>query len=85
MKLFEEFQQFKKILCICPDCRTIVRVSDLKLKVKGVTIRTWLDEYENECGLMDKKEEKFEEIKDKLREIAVKKGGQKQKKFLIKQ
>lgn len=74
MKSFEEFQQFRKILCVCPDCETIVRVSDLKLKAKGEAVRTWLDDYEEKCKGMDKKEEKFEEIADKLREIAVTKG-----------
>jgi predicted Holliday junction resolvase-like endonuclease len=74
MKLFEEFQQFREILCVCPDCGTIVRVSDLKLKVKGKVVKTWLDDYEDRCRMMDKKEEKFEEIADKLREEAVKKG-----------
>ena len=74
MKLFEEFQQFRKILCVCPACGTIVRVSDLKLKAKGVSIKTWLDEYEAKCRLIDNKEEKFEGIKDELREAAVKKG-----------
>ncbi len=74
MKLFEEFQQFRQILCICPDCGTIIRVSDLKLKVKGVALKTWLDDYEKKCQAMDKKEENFEEIADKLREDAVKKG-----------
>lgn len=74
MKLFEEFQEFRKILCVCPDCGMIVRVSDLKLEVKGVFVKTWLDEYDAKCRLMDNKEEKFEEIRDKLREVAVKKG-----------
>ncbi len=74
MKLFEEFQQFRKILCVCPDCGTIVRVSDLKLKIKGIAVKTWLDDYEKKCRIMDSKEEKFGEIKEKLREGAVKKG-----------
>ena len=74
MKLFEEFQQFREILCVCPDCGTIVRVSDLKLKVKGKAVKTWLDDYENKCRIIGEKEEKFEEIKDKLREESVKKG-----------
>jgi len=74
MKLFEEFQQFREILCVCPDCGAIVRVSDLKLMVKGKGVKTWLDTYEDKCGLMDKKEEKFEEVRGKLREEAVKKG-----------
>lgn len=74
MKLFEEFQQFRKILCVCPSCETIVRVSDLKLKVKGDATKTWLDDYERKCKAMDTKEEKFEEVASKLREVSVKKG-----------
>lgn len=74
MKLFEEFQQFRKILCVCPDCGTIVRVSDLKLKVKGTTTKTWLDEYEAKSRAISDKEIKFEKIADKLREDAVKRG-----------
>ncbi len=74
MKSFEEFQQFRKILCVCPGCETIVRVSDLKLKAKGEAVRTWLDDYEEKCKVMNKKEEKFEEIADKLRGVAVTKG-----------
>lgn len=77
MILFEEFQQFREILCVCPDCGTIVRVSDLKLKIKGKAVKTWLDDYENKCKIMDTKEEKFEEIADKLREEAVSKGRKK--------
>lgn len=74
MKSFEEFQQFRKILCVCPGCETIVRVSDLKLKIKGEAVTTWLDDYEGKCRVMDKKEGKFKEIADELREISVKKG-----------
>lgn len=74
MKAFEEFQQFRKILCVCPGCENIVRVSDLKLKIKGGAIRTWLDEYEEKCKAMDQKEEKFEEIVGRLREVSVTKG-----------
>ena len=84
MKLFEEFQEFRKILCVCPCCGTIVRVSELKLKVKGIVAKTWLDEYEAKCKLMDNKEEKFEEIKDKLRELAVKKGRKEAEKMFNK-
>lgn len=74
MKMFEEFQQFRRILCVCPDCGAIVRVSDLKIMIKGEGIKTWLDTHEKKCCLMDRKEEKFDEVKAKLREEAVKKG-----------
>jgi predicted Holliday junction resolvase-like endonuclease len=65
--LFEEFQEFRKILCICPCCGKLVRVSDLKLKVKGAVV-TWLDDFEKQILALQKKEESFEEKKAKLRE-----------------
>tara|TARA_Y100000034_G_scaffold116401_1_gene154691 strand:+ start:282 stop:791 length:510 start_codon:yes stop_codon:yes gene_type:complete len=72
--LFKEFQAFRKILCICPCCGTIIRVSDLHLKTKGVSAKTWLDEYENKILLVRKKEERFEEQKRRLRSLAVARG-----------
>ncbi len=72
--LFKEFQEFRKILCVCPCCGELVRVSDLHLKVKGPTLKTWLDDYENKCQILKKKEGKFEEIEGKLRDKAHEKG-----------
>ena len=74
IELYEELQEFRKILCICPCCGEIKRVSDLKLYAKGKTTKTWLDEFEKKQLLMDKREEKFDEIEAKLRELATKKG-----------
>ena len=74
MNIFDEFQSFRKILCICPKCGIICRVSDLKLKTKTETEKTWLDKYEDNYRKLEKKELKFEEIKDQLREIAREKG-----------
>ena len=71
---FEEFQEFRKILCVCPECGEIVRVSDLRLKSKGKVKKTWLDDYEYRSLQMDKNEEEFNEIESKLREAAVEKG-----------
>lgn len=72
--LLEQLQEFRKILCICPCCGEIVRVSDLHLKLKGTTIMTWLDEYQKKEQDILKQEEKFDEIEEKLREIAREKG-----------
>ena len=74
MKLFKEFQEFRKILCICPCCGEFVRVSDLKLKDKGPAPRTWLDDHEKKEMQMEKKEEWFGEREQKLRESAREKG-----------
>jgi predicted Holliday junction resolvase-like endonuclease len=71
---FGEFQEFRKILCVCPECGEIVRVSDLRLKTKGKVKKTWLDDYELRSLQMDLKEEEFNEIERKLREAAVEKG-----------
>ncbi|OGJ15720.1 hypothetical protein A3K73_04025 [Candidatus Pacearchaeota archaeon RBG_13_36_9] len=73
-QLFAEFQEFRKILCICPCCGEIVRVSDLKLKVKGPALRTWLDDYQKKSLFLDKKEERFEEKEVEIRKLAVEKG-----------
>jgi predicted Holliday junction resolvase-like endonuclease len=74
MSLFEEFQEFRKILCICPCCGDIVRVSDLKLKAKGSTTSTWLDTHEKNRRAIEGKEERFEEIREELRIRAREKG-----------
>ncbi len=67
---FEEFQEFRKILCVCPDCGRIVRLSDLKLKTKGETEITWLDYYEFRERLLSGREAEFDAVKGELREAA---------------
>jgi len=73
-ELFVEFQEFRKILCVCPCCGELVKVSDLKLKVKGAAVKTWLDEYEKEEQVIIKNEEKFNGIEEKIREKWKEKG-----------
>lgn len=73
-ELFQEFQQFRKILCVCPCCGEIVRVSDLRLKAKGPAVRTWLDDYRDKEKKIDRKEERFDEREEGLREQARERG-----------
>jgi len=84
MKSFEEFQEFRKILCVCPCCGDLVRVSDLKLKAKGSTTKTWLDRYDNKLRLLQRKEEKFDEIEKKLRGKAREEGRKEAQKIFNK-
>jgi predicted Holliday junction resolvase-like endonuclease len=74
MMPFEEFQLFRKILCICPCCGELVRVSDLHLKTKGPTTKTWLDEYDAEDRVLSDKEVVFKDQEEKLKDIANQKG-----------
>lgn len=82
--LFEEFGELRKILCICPCCGGIVRVSDLHLKVKKPIEKTWLDTYEAKIIAMNEQEAKFEEKERKIRDLAVEKGRNEAKKIVNK-
>lgn len=76
-KLIDTFQSFRKILCICPCCAEIVRVSDLHLQYKGRAAKTWLDNYELDLVSLQAKEEEFEEKEDELREKSIERGRNK--------
>jgi predicted Holliday junction resolvase-like endonuclease len=73
-QLSQEFQLFRRILCVCPCCNKLVRVSELKLKAKGKAPRTWLDDYDKTISAITEKEETFGEQEEKLREVARAKG-----------
>lgn len=73
MSIIEEMQEFRQILCLCPCCGELVRVSDLTLQVKGVK-KTWLDDFERLSDALDDKEAKFDEKKGKIREEANERG-----------
>lgn len=73
-EFIQQFQEFRKILCVCSCCGNLSKVSDLHLKYKGKVARTWLDYYEKDSTLLNSKVELFEEKAGKLREKAVEKG-----------
>jgi predicted Holliday junction resolvase-like endonuclease len=68
--VYDDLQEFRKILCVCPCCGDLVRVSDLRLKAKGRGARTWLDEYQTKLRLLERREERFEERVKALRQKA---------------
>lgn len=74
MNLLEQFQLFRRILCVCPCCGDLVRVSDLRLKSKESDVKTWLDDFEFKAVQLSKKEERFAENEAALREKAREKG-----------
>ena len=74
MNPYETLHAFRRILCICPCCKGIVRVSDLHLKTKDKVAKTWLDDFEGKELKLLEKEQKFEEVEQKLREKAREEG-----------
>ncbi len=75
--LVEAFQSFRKILCICPCCGEIVRVSDLHLRYEGKASKTWLDNYELDLVSLQEREQEFEEKEEELHEKSVERGRNK--------
>jgi len=71
------FQSFRTILCVCPHCRDVLRLSDLHLTYKGAAPRTWLDTYDTKIRTIERKEELFEEKEGKLRNAAAERGRKK--------
>lgn len=59
---------------MCPKCETIMRVSELKIRSKEKTEKTWLDIFEAQQKKLDTQEEKFEEEEQNIREKAVQRG-----------
>lgn len=76
-ELLDTFQSFRKILCVCPCCGEIVRMSDLHLKYSGKSPKTWLDKYELQLLALQEKEQVFEAKEAELREKAIERGRSK--------
>ena len=74
MEIINAFQQFRTILCVCPNCNQIKRLSDLKIKYKGETPNTWLDTYNTKLRKIEKKIEKFDQQEKEIREKARQEG-----------
>ena len=78
------FQQLKTILCICPHCNSMLRLSDLHLRDKEKSPSTFLDEYAAKEKKLDTKEDKiydkeskFLEKEKEIKDKAVKRGRSK--------
>lgn len=68
------FQQFKTILCVCPKCNNLARLSDLHLRSKDKAPKTWLDDYELNIQKTSEREREFAEKEGEIREKATERG-----------
>ena len=72
--ILDIFNNFKTILCMCPKCNSLMRLSDLHLKAKTPAPKTWLDRYESRIDTIEKREDLFDQQKSKIREKATERG-----------
>lgn len=78
------FNNFRTILCMCPECSNIMRLSDLHLRSRGKAPRTWLDSYEDKAERLGDEESKFAKEKKIVQEQARHKGQLTAKKLVKK-
>jgi predicted Holliday junction resolvase-like endonuclease len=71
------FQSFRRILCVCPCCGEMMRLSDLHLKYFGRAPKTWLDTYDHKLLAFERKERLFEEKEKEMREKSIERGRKK--------
>jgi len=60
------FQQLKTILCLCPNCSSLLRVSQLHLRSTAPAPRTWLDDYDDQIKKLQIKSDSVATKEDKL-------------------
>jgi predicted Holliday junction resolvase-like endonuclease len=78
------FQSFRTILCVCPCCGQLTRLSDLRLKYKGKVPHTWLDTHDTKLKRLQTREEQFNEQEIKIREAAHERARKKVPKLICK-
>ena len=64
--LLDIFQQLKTVLCLCPHCSSLLRVSQLHLRSTAAAPRTWLDDYDEQIQKLQIKDDKVSRKEDKL-------------------
>ena len=68
------FTNFKNILCICPKCNDISRLSQLYIYSDKKTQKTWLDDYENRVHVFEELELEHNSKAKQIKEQAVQRG-----------
>ena len=64
--LLDIFQQLKTVLCLCPHCSSLLRVSQLHLRSTVAAPRTWLDDYDDQIKKLQNKSDSVATKEDKL-------------------
>jgi len=73
-RVLASFQDFRRILGICPCCGEIFRLTDVEISYRAKPRRTWLDELEAAEERLERAEERFGEEEERIRERARARG-----------
>ena len=73
-EILSAFTNFKNILCICPECSNISRLSELHLSSNKKTKKTWLDDFESRVRDLGELESEHDSKANEIREKAIQRG-----------
>ncbi len=76
-ELLSVFTNFKNVLCICPECDNISRLSQLYVYSNQKTKKTWLDDFEDRQRAFGKLESEHNSTVNEIREKAIQRGRDK--------
>lgn len=71
------FDDFRRILGICPCCGQLFRLSDIRLYYRVQPVRSWLDKLEFRQLNVDRAEERFGDLEKSIRERATERARRK--------
>jgi predicted Holliday junction resolvase-like endonuclease len=74
--LVATFQDFRRILGVCPCCGEVFRLTDLKIAYRAKPTVTWLDRLEAAEDRQQRAEDKFGEDERRIRDQAKQRGRQ---------
>ena len=72
--MLSTFTNFKNILCVCPECNNISRLSQLYIYSSQKTQKTWLDDYEDRVRAFGELELEHDSKVNEIREQAIQRG-----------
>ena len=64
------FTNFKTILCVCPNCGALPRLSELQIFSTKKTTKDWMDDWQQRMNDLAEKIAEFTEEESKVREEA---------------
>ncbi len=72
--ILSTFTNFKNILCVCPKCNNISRLSQLYIYSSKKTQKTWLDDYDDRVRAFGELESEHDSKVNEIREQAIQRG-----------
>lgn len=71
------FDDFRRILGICPCCGELFRLSEIRLYYRARPVQSWLDGLELRKSKIVRAEERFDDLEKSVREKAIERAGRK--------